>query len=242
MAIKRVRGTPTPNVENKRVSRYKHSEEEQALKQVLLKAYNDNQKIYLKALEVAPQVIVTGFSGTGKTFMAATHASNLYAAKKISKIVVTRPNVSVGNELGFFPGDINEKFAPWAAPVMDVLTKHLGAGTVESGIKHKNIEMAPLSTMRGRSFDNAFVILDEAQNTTVGEMKMFLTRIGKNTKVVINGDIQQSDISTNSGLAKIISMAKKYDMNIPIIEFGVEDIVRSDICKQWIIAFDREKL
>lgn len=242
MAIKGSRTATASNSENKRISRYKHSEEEQALKQVLLKAYNDNQREYLKALGAEQQIIVTGFSGTGKTFMAATHAANLYLAKKIGKIVVTRPNVSVGNELGFFPGDINEKFAPWAAPVMDVLTKHLGAGTVESGIKHKNIEMAPLSTMRGRSFDNAFVILDEAQNTTIGEMKMFLTRIGKNTKVVINGDILQSDINCTSGLAKIISMAKKYGMNIPIIEFGVDDIVRSDICKQWIVAFNEEKL
>lgn len=242
MTTKRSRAPAAASNDNKRVSRYKGAEEEQALKQVLLKAYNDNQKLYLNALQNSQQMIVTGFSGTGKTFMAATHAANLYSAKKISKIVVTRPNVSVGNELGFFPGDINEKFAPWAAPVMDVLTKHLGAGTVESGIKHKNIEMAPLSTMRGRSFDNAFVILDEAQNCSVSEIKMFLTRIGRNTKVVINGDIMQSDISSGSGLAKILHMAKKYEMGIPVIEFGVDDIIRSDICKQWIIAFNKEGL
>ena len=233
------RSSKSSQENTKRVSRYKHSEEEQALKQVTLKAYNDNQALYLKALETEPQMIVTGFSGTGKTFMAATHAANLYLSKKINKIIVTRPNVSVGNELGFFPGDINEKFAPWAAPVMDVLTKHLGAGVIESGIKHNNIEMAPLSTMRGRSFDNAFVILDEAQNTSVPEIKMLLTRLGKNVKVVINGDIKQSDLNITSGLSQVISMVKRYDMKIPIIEFGVDDIVRSEICKQWIIHFEK---
>jgi phosphate starvation-inducible PhoH-like protein len=96
--------------------------------------------------------------------------------------------------------------------------------------------------MRGRSFKNAFIILDEGQNTSVAEMKMFLTRIGKDCKVVINGDIKQSDINGQSGLSKIIHLVKKYNMPIPIIEFGVEDIVRSDVCKQWIIAFEEEKL
>lgn len=224
----------------RRQTKYKGSEQEAQSKVIPLQAWNANQKAYLAALKASQQVIVTGSSGTGKTFIAATHAANLYLTKQISKIVVTRPNVSVGKDLGYFPGDINEKFMPWAAPVMDVLTKHLGAGVVESAIKHKNIEMSPLSTMRGRSFENAFVILDEAQNTTVAEMKMFLTRIGEGTTVVINGDIKQSDLKEGSGLSKVIHMAKKYNLPIPIIEFGVEDIVRSDICKQWIIAFDKE--
>jgi phosphate starvation-inducible PhoH-like protein len=102
--------------------------------------------------------------------------------------------------------------------------------------------MVPLSVMRGRSFNRAFIIVDEAQNLTIHEMKMLLTRVGKECTIVINGDIKQSDIKEQSGLSKILHLAKKYNMGIPTIEFGVDDIVRSDICKQWIIAFEEEKL
>lgn len=224
----------------RRQTKYKGAEQEAQVKLVNLQAWNASQKAYLAALKSSQQIIVTGSSGTGKTYIAATHAANLYLARQISKIVITRPNVSVGKDLGYFPGTINEKFTPWVAPVLDVLIKQLGQGVVETAIKNNNIEMSPLSTMRGRSFENAFVILDEAQNTTIPEMKMFLTRIGENTTVVINGDIKQSDLKEGSGLSKIIHMVKKHNLPVPIIEFGIDDIVRSDICKQWIIAFDKE--
>jgi phosphate starvation-inducible PhoH-like protein len=226
----------------KRVSRYKNAEQEGAMRTVAIKPLNDNQALYLKHLDGSDQVIVCGFSGTGKTFIAATYAANMYANREITKIILTRPNVSVGKDLGYFPGTLEEKFAPWAAPVLDVLNEQLGKGTVETGIKNGNIEMAPLSTMRGRSFKNAFIILDEAQNTSIAEVKMFLTRIGKDCKVVINGDIKQSDIGGKSGLAAIIHLVKKHNLPVPIVEFGVDDIVRSDICKQWIVAFEEEKL
>lgn len=226
----------------KRVSRYKNADGEAVAKTVNLKPMNDRQTEYIKALNSFDQVIVCGFSGTGKTYIAATYAANMYANKEIGKIILTRPNISVGKDLGFFPGTLEEKFAPWAAPVLDVLNEQLGKGVVETGIKNGNIEMAPLSTMRGRSFKDAFIILDEAQNTTIPEIKMFLTRIGKECKVVINGDIKQSDIATQSGLSKIIHLAKKHKLPVPVIEFGVDDIVRSDICKKWIIAFEGEGL
>ena len=226
----------------KRQSRYKKADEEAVTKLVNLQPLNDNQGLYLKALNGSDQVIVCGYSGTGKTYVAATYAANMYATRVVDKIILTRPNVSVGKDLGYFPGTLEEKFAPWAAPVLDVLNEQLGKGVVESGIKNGNIEMAPLSTMRGRSFKNAFIILDEAQNTTVAEIKMFLTRVGKDCKVVINGDVKQSDINGQSGLSKIIHLAKKHRLPVPVIEFGVDDIVRSDICKAWIIAFEEEKL
>jgi len=226
----------------KRATKFKGAEQEGAYRTVELKPLNDNQKLYLKALEAADQMIVCGFSGTGKTYMAATYAANMYANHEIDKIILTRPNVSVGKDLGYFPGTLEEKFSPWAAPVLDVLQEQLGRGVVETAVKNGNIQMAPLSTMRGRSFHDAFIILDEGQNTTIAEMKMFLTRIGKGCKVVINGDIRQSDISGQSGLSKILHLAKKYQLPVPVIEFGVDDIVRSDICKQWIIAFEAEKL
>jgi phosphate starvation-inducible PhoH-like protein len=226
----------------KRTTKYKGAEEESLSKLVTLVPLNENQRQYINALKTSDQVVVCGCSGTGKTFIAATFAANLYATRQIDKIILTRPNVSVGKDLGYFPGTLEEKFAPWTAPVLDVLNEQLGKGTVETGIKSGNIEMAPMSTMRGRSFKNAFIILDEAQNTSVAEIKMFLTRIGKDCKVVINGDVKQSDIGGQSGLSKVIHLAKKYNMDIPIIEFGVEDVVRSNICKEWIIAFYEENL
>jgi phosphate starvation-inducible protein PhoH and related proteins len=125
-------------------------------------------------------------------------------------------------------------------PILEVLNEQLGKGVVETGMKNGNIELAPLSTMRGRSFKDAFIILDESQNTNIAEIKMFLTRIGKNCKVVVNGDIKQSDIKEQSGLSKIIHLAKKHAIDIPIIEFQIDDIVRSDICREWIIAFESE--
>jgi phosphate starvation-inducible PhoH-like protein len=228
----------------KRRTRFKGAAQEGMARLVDLRPYNDNQKLYLNYLHTHPQILVTGYSGTGKTFLAASYAANMYAAREIDKIIITRPNISVGKDLGYFPGTLEEKIAPWVAPVLDVLTEQLGKGVVDTAIKSGNIEMAPLSTMRGRSFKNSFVLMDEAQNLTIPEMKMFLTRVGQNCKVVINGDIRQSDIKDNSGsgLAKIIHLVKKYNMDVPTVEFGIDDIVRSDICKQWIIAFEEDGL
>lgn len=226
----------------KRVSRYKGATEENQSKLVALEALNDNQKLYLNALNTSDQVIVCGYSGTGKTYIAATYAANLYASHEVDKIVITRPVVSVGKDLGYFPGTLEEKMMPWVTPVLEVLVSQLGKGTVETAIKNGNIEVAPLSTMRGRSFKNTFIILDEASNTTVAEMMMFLTRIGKGCKVVINGDVRQQDIKEQSGLSKVFHLIKKYNMPIPVIEFQVEDIVRSDFVKEWIKVFTEEGL
>lgn len=226
----------------KRQTKYKGAEVEGAASVVSLVPLNERQRLYIDAIRAHDQVIVCGYSGTGKTYIAATVAANMYATKQIDRIILTRPNVSVGKDLGYLPGDLNEKFSPWAAPVLEVLMQQLGKGVVDTGIKNGNIEMAPLSTMRGRSFKDAFIILDEAQNTSIPEIKMFLTRIGEGSKVIVNGDIKQSDINQQSGLSKIIHLVKKYRMDIPVIEFTVDDIVRSEICKQWIIAFEGEGL
>jgi phosphate starvation-inducible PhoH-like protein len=226
----------------KRVTKYKNADVESVGKLVHLSPMNENQRLYIEALKAYDQVVVCGYSGTGKTYIAATYAANAYLNKEISRIILTRPNVSVGKDLGYFPGDLNEKFMPWAAPVLDVLEEQLGKGVLETGIKNGNIVLSPLSTMRGRSFKDSFVILDEASNTTVPEMMMFLTRIGKNTKVVINGDVRQQDIKDQSGLSKIVHLIKKHNLPVPIVEFGVDDIVRSDITKMWVEVFTEEKL
>ena len=196
----------------------------------------------IKALQESRQVFILGPAGTGKTYVTATYAADLYTTKDIDKIVITRPHVAVGKELGFLKGDLTEKTMPWALPVLDVLEKHLGKGAVETGIKNSNIEMAPLALMRGRSFDNAFIIVDETQNITTHELKMLLTRVGEGTTIVLNGDVQQSDLKEADGLTKVIHIAKKHMLPVPIIEFGVEDIVRSDITAMWVKAFMKEKL
>ena len=174
----------------KRVSRYKNAPEEAAVRTVKLMAMNDAQQRYISALQTHNQIIVTGFSGTGKTFIAASHAANLYANRRIDRIIITRPNIAVGKDLGYLPGTLEEKYTPWIMPVLDVLEQQLGKNVVETGMKAGNIQMVPLSVMRGRSFNKSFIIVDEAQNLTIHEMKMLLTRVGKECTIVINGDIK----------------------------------------------------
>lgn len=199
------------------------------------------QADYISAIGEAQQVVVLGPAGTGKTYIAATIAADMYELGRIDKIILTRPNVAAGKSIGFFPGTLEDKMAPWMAPILDVLNNRMEKGAMDTAMKNGNIEIVPFETMRGRSFNNAFVILDEAQNTSPHEMKMFLTRVGENCKVIINGDIMQSDLNESSGLSKSIHMIKKYMLPIPVIEFQIEDIVRSDLCKQWIIAWMKEE-
>lgn len=226
----------------KRVSRYKGAKEEGNSKVRLLEPLNDNQKKYINALKTSKQVIVLGPSGTGKTFLAATHAANLYATREIHKIIITRPAVSVGKSLGALPGTLEEKFGPWLSPVLSVLEEQLGKGEVETGVKNGNIVMAPLEYMRGSSFKDALILADESQNLDVAQFKMLVTRIGENCQLVLNGDIRQSDIKEQSGLSKAIHLAKKYNMSCNLIEFTLADVVRSEICKEWLTAFYEEGL
>lgn len=205
-----------------------------------LEAKTDKQQLLINSLRGSEQVIVLGPAGTGKTYVATTFAAQLYESKQINKIILTRPNVAAGRSIGFFPGTLEEKMAPWMAPVLDVLNKQLGKAVVETGMKNGNIEITPFETMRGRSFENAFVLLDEAQNTTVQEMQMFLTRVGEGSRVILNGDIMQSDLKETSGLKKVIHMAKRHNLPVPVVEFGVDDIVRSELCKLWIETFIKE--
>ena len=227
---------------SKRATKYSNAVPEARSKAVKLEAKTDKQGEYLAALRGPDVVVAVGYSGTGKSYMAAVHAANLYLDKQIDKIILTRPNVAVGKDLGYMPVTLEEKFTPWVMPILDNLIEVMGKGVVETAIKNGNIEFAPLAYMRGRSFQNAFIILDEASNTTVPEMVMFLTRIGDNTKVVINGDILQQDIKGTSGLQVLLDISRKYDIDLSLIEFGVDDIVRSPICKQFVIAFTEEGL
>lgn len=205
-----------------------------------LRPKSDKQADYIASIMTHDQTISMGCAGTGKTYIAATIAADLYRFGKVSKIVLTRPNVGASKSLGFFKGTIEEKIAPWVVPFTEVIENRLGGAVYEIAQKRGDIEVVPFEVMRGRTFKDCFVILDEAQNTTPPEMKMFLTRIGEDTKVVINGDIAQSDLKSGSGLKKIVHMVKSQMLPIPIIEFTEEDIVRSDTCAMWIKAFNKE--
>jgi len=207
-----------------------------------IKPLNPTQGDYLDALRVNPQVIVLGPAGTGKTWIAATHAADLFRHGQIDKIILTRPNVPCGRSLGYFPGTLEEKFAPWAAPVIEAIKERMGRAAYDIALKNGDIELLPFEVMRGRSLKNAFVLLDEAQNCTVTEIKTFLTRIGEDCTVVVNGDISQCDLEQGSGLATIIHLIKSQMLTVPVIEFTRDDIVRSGVCAMWVRAFDEARL
>lgn len=207
-----------------------------------IKALNPTQADYLDALRKSPQVIVLGPAGTGKTWIAATHAADLYRNRQIDRIILTRPNVPCGRSLGFFPGSLEDKFAPWAVPVAEAIKERIGKAAYDIALKNGAIELVPFEVMRGRSWKNAFVLLDEAQNATPSEIKTFLTRIGEDCTVVINGDISQCDLDRDSGLRVVIDIVAKQSLPVPVIEFSRADIVRSGLCAMWVNAFAEANL
>jgi phosphate starvation-inducible PhoH-like protein len=207
-----------------------------------IKALNPMQANYLAALRGSQQVIVLGPAGTGKTWLAATHAADLLRNRQIDKIILTRPNVPCGRSLGYFPGTLEDKFAPWAVPVAEAIKERIGKAAYEIALKNGGIELVPFEVMRGRSWKNAFVLFDEAQNATPAEIKTFLTRIGEHCNVVINGDVSQCDLGEASGLRTVIHLIKSQMLAVPVIEFTRQDIVRSGVCAMWVRAFDEANL
>ena len=180
-------------------------------------------------------VFATGVAGTGKTYLAVVYAVMQLKSEKIEKIVLTRPAVEAGESLGFLPGDMKEKVDPYLRPLYDALYDMLGQETTERYIDKQIIEIAPLAFMRGRTLNNAIVILDEAQNTTKAQMKMFLTRMGKNSKLIINGDVTQIDLikKADSGLTQAVSILKGID-GIEILHLSVNDVVRHPLVQKII--------
>ena len=191
---------------------------------------------YLEAIKSNDITFGIGSAGTGKTFIAASYAAGELFHKRIGKIILTRPNVETGRGLGFLPGTLEEKYAPYLLPFDAIFSKALGKGFYEYALKSKNIEPTPLGFLRGTTFDNCIVLVDEAQNCTREEMKMLLSRIGKNCKMIFSGDTEQSDIGNDSGLEDAVNRLVGID-GIEVIEFLDEDIVRSKMCKAIIMAY-----
>ena len=209
----------------------------------LPKALSENQLSFMNAIVDKDMVIATGPAGSGKTFLTAVYAAYYYHTGKVEKIVLTRPTVPTGKSIGFFPGDLQEKMAPWTAPFISVLESYLSKGGVECMIKNGHLEIVPFEVIRGRTFDKAFVILDEAQNTTFTEMKAFVTRMGEDSKMIVNGDLDQSDLNTvTNGLSVLkttleLRTNSKLASKVGLINFTWDDIVRSELCKLWVKAF-----
>jgi phosphate starvation-inducible PhoH-like protein len=195
---------------------------------------NTAQKELLSALENFQLTFAIGPAGTGKTYVATTVACELLKTEQIKKIVVTRPMVSAEEDIGFLPGDVTEKFAPFFAPIREIMDQHFP--NVDQMVKNKQIEIAPFAFMRGRTFNDAFVLFDEAQNTTPRQMKLFLTRLGDYARVCVSGDLDQMDIDGLSGLEDALERHRNIS-EVKIIEFDESDIVRSKLVKKIIANY-----
>lgn len=189
----------------------------------------------MEAIKTNDIIFGIGSAGTGKTFIAASYAASELFHRRVSKVILTRPNVETGRGLGFLPGTLEEKYAPYLLPFDSIFTKSLGKGFYEYALKNKDIEPTPLGFLRGTTFEDCIVLLDEAQNCTKEEMKMILSRIGKNCKMIISGDTEQADIEY-SGLDDAVNRLHGIS-GVEIVEFLDEDIVRSAMCKQIIMAY-----
>ncbi|NCC08013.1 MAG: phosphate starvation-inducible protein PhoH [Clostridia bacterium] len=198
------------------------------------------QKEYINAIKKHAITFGVGPAGTGKTYLAVAMAVKAFKAHEVSRIILTRPAVEAGEKLGFLPGDLQDKVDPYLRPLYDALFDMLGIEKYQALFEKQLIEVAPLAYMRGRTLDDAFIILDEAQNTSCEQMKMFLTRMGANSKVVVTGDITQIDLPnhTKSGLVDALEVLKDVD-GIADMRFSDKDVVRHRLVQAIIKAYDR---
>ena len=205
-----------------------------------IKAKTFGQKKYVEAIKNNTVVLGLGPAGTGKTFLAVAMAVEALRNKSVNRIILTRPAVEAGERLGFLPGDLQSKIDPYLRPLYDALFEMLGAENYHRHMERGTIEIAPLAYMRGRTLDDSFIILDEAQNTTPEQMKMFLTRLGFNSKAVVTGDLSQTDLplGKKSGLSIASRVLSGID-GISVFEFSERDVVRHNLVRKIISAYDK---
>ncbi|WP_101697699.1 PhoH family protein [Clostridium minihomine] len=200
------------------------------------------QKNYCNQIRQNTITIGVGPAGTGKTYLAVAMAVTAFRSQEVNRIILTRPAVEAGEKLGFLPGDLQQKVDPYLRPLYDALFDMLGAETYQKYLERGNIEVAPLAYMRGRTLDDSFIILDEAQNTTPEQMKMFLTRLGFNSKMVITGDITQIDLpdGRRSGLKDVMKILRNID-DIAQVRFSDKDVVRHRLVQDIIKAYEKNE-
>ena len=198
------------------------------------------QKKYVEAIEKHPVTLGVGPAGTGKTYLAVAEAVRAFKSKQVTRIILTRPAVEAGEKLGFLPGDLQQKIDPYLRPLYDALFDMLGAETFQKQQEKGAIEVAPLAYMRGRTLDDSFIILDEAQNTTKEQMKMFLTRLGFNSKMIVTGDVTQIDLPAGkeSGLTDAMKVLKSVE-DIAIVRFTQKDVVRHHLVQAIVKAYEK---
>ena len=205
-----------------------------------VKAKTLGQKKYIESIKDNTVVLGVGPAGTGKTYLAVAMAVSAFRAKEINRIILTRPAVEAGEKLGFLPGDLQQKVDPYLRPLYDALFDMLGAENFQKYQERGNIEVAPLAYMRGRTLDDSFIILDEAQNTTPEQMKMFLTRLGFNSKIVVTGDITQMDLpdGKRSGLVEAMKVLRHVE-DVEAVRFTERDVVRHKLVQDIIKAYEK---
>ena len=213
----------------------------QKKQRVSLYARNPTQQLYLDKLQDDNKNIVfaVGPAGTGKTLLAVQTGIKLFQEGIVDKIIVTRPAVSVDEDLGFLPGTLNEKMAPWTRPIFDVLGEYYQAKDIAKMLEEGVIEISPLAYMRGRTFKNSYIIADEMQNATANQMKMLLTRLGENSKMVVTGDLNQADRLDNNGLSEFCQLMQNVSKlkYIDSIEFSARDIERHNAVKEVLAVY-----
>ncbi len=218
----------------------RESFEEINLRKRRVRARTQAQDAYVRALKRHPLVFATGPAGTGKTWLAVAQAVHLFERKEVDRIVLSRPAVEAGERLGFLPGDMREKVDPYLRPIYDALYDLMDARIVERALQSGEIEIAPLAFMRGRTLSNSAIILDEAQNTTAMQMKMLLTRLGENSRMVVTGDPSQIDLPSGqtSGLNEAVRLLDGIE-GIAVVNFSSADVVRHELVARIVDAYDK---
>jgi phosphate starvation-inducible PhoH-like protein len=229
---------------SKRKSRHNRNENVISLYSFSVLPKNEKQDLLIQSIKNFPLTVTMGCAGTGKTYCSAGTIAQLFTTSRngYDKIVLTRANVPTGKSLGHFPGTITEKMTPWLMPMLEVLQKSFGKGKFDFMLSKGQIDIQPIETIRGRSYENALVLVDEAQNLCMDELKAITTRIGENTKLVLMGDPAQSDVKNGEDLVEFCRKVSNSGIDLPIIEFGVDDIVRSDIVADLVRLFIEERM
>lgn len=217
---------------------------EAAVKAKPLVPLNKRQQDYIDLLKDKPVVIATGYAGTSKTYIPTVMAADMYKLNQIQKIIITRPAVSTSKSLGFFKGSVEEKLTVWLNAVIPIFKERLGTAMFTLALETQDIEFVPLEVIKGMSINNAWVLCEESSDLTKEEVIKLITRMGKNSKLVLSGDIRQSELKGESGLAWISKFVQRHNLsnNFGFIDFNdVNDIVRSDAVKQFIVALTRDE-